>query len=151
MKSPMNVVFIVVDTLRASRLGCYGYPLPTSPTIDQLAASGALFERCIAPGIPTTPAHTTIYTGQHPLTHNIVSHGGAMDLDRKTPVLPELLQRAGYTTAALDNLIDIKPWFARGYEYYINSSFRHRLRLLISCEEINARAIPWIQSQSVTK
>lgn len=144
----MNVVFIVVDTLRASRLGCYGYIKPTSPTIDRLAAHGVLFERCFAPGIPTTPAHTTMYTGQHPLSHNIVSHGGVADLDRKVPVLPELMQRAGYTTAAFDNLIDIKPWLARGYEYYINSSFRHKLRLLISCEEINARAVPWIKAHA---
>src|SRR5579862_7866889 len=151
MEPPMNIVFIVVDTLRASRLGCYGYPLPTSPSIDRLANSGAVFETCIAPGIPTTPAHTTMYTGLHPLTHNIVCHGGQIDLDRKIPVLPELLQRAGYTTAALDNLIDIKPWLARGYEYYINPSFKHKMRLLVTCEETNARAVPWIRSHANEK
>jgi arylsulfatase A-like enzyme len=84
----------------------------------------------------------------HPLTHNIVSHGGELDLDRKTPVLPELMQKAGLTTAAVDNLYDIKPWLARGYEYYINPSFRHKMRLLVTCEEINARAVPWIESHA---
>lgn len=147
----VNIVFIVIDTLRASRLGCYGYPKPTSPTLDRLAAGGARFARCFAPGIPTTPAHTTLYTGLHPLTHNIVCHGGKVELDRKIPVLPELLQEAGYTTAAVDNLYDIKPWLARGYEYYVNPSFRHKLRLLVSCEEINARAIPWIQAHAREK
>lgn len=141
-----NILFIMVDTLRADRLGCYGYPQPTSPTIDQLAAEGTLFTHCFAPGIPTTPAHSTIYTGRHPISHNIVSHGGQVDLDRKIPVLPELLQQAGYTTAAVDNLYDIKPWLARGYEFYINPSYRHKLRLLTSCEEINERAIPWIRA-----
>jgi arylsulfatase A-like enzyme len=144
----MNIILIVVDTLRASRLGCYGYSKPTSPTLDRMAAQGARFERCFAPGIPTTPAHTTLFTGLHPLTHNIVCHGGQVDLDRKIPVLPEYLQDAGYTTAAVDNLYDIKPWLARGYEFYINPAFRHKLRLLVSCEEINARAIPWIQSHA---
>jgi arylsulfatase len=147
----VNILFILIDTLRADHLGCYGYPKPTSPTIDQLAAEGVLFERCFAPGIPTTPAHTTLYTGQHPLTHNIVCHGGAADLDRRTPVLPELLQQAGYTTAAVDNLYDIKPWLARGYEFYINPSFRHRARLLVTCEELNARAIPWLQAHAREK
>ncbi|MCS6775849.1 MAG: sulfatase [Chloroherpetonaceae bacterium] len=147
----MNIVLIVVDTLRASRLGCYGYEKPTSPAMDRLAAEGIQFARCIAPGIPTTPAHTTIYTGQHPLTHNIVTHGGQVDLDRKTPVLPELLQQAGYTTAAVDNLVTIKPWFARGYEFYIDPSYRHRYRLLVSCEEINARAIPWLRAYAHEK
>lgn len=147
----MNIVFIVIDTLRASRLGCYRYPLATSPTIDALAGQGARFERCFAPGIPTTPAHTTMYTGLHPISHNIVCHGGQVDLDRKIPVLPELLQNAGYTTAAVDNLYDIKPWLARGYEFYINPSFRHKLRLLVSCDEINARAIPWIKDHAREK
>ncbi len=142
----MNIIFIVIDTLRATRLGCYGYEKPTSPVIDELAAQGVRFSRCIAPGIPTTPAHTTMYTGVHPLTHKIVCHGGQVDLEKKIPVLPELLQRAGFTTAAVDNLIEIKPWLARGYEYYINPSSRHRLSMLVSCEEINARAIPWIES-----
>jgi arylsulfatase A-like enzyme len=141
----MNILLIVVDTLRASRLGCYGYGLPTSPAMDRLAEQGVRYARCIAPGIPTTPAHTTLYTGLHPLTHNIVCHGGQVDLDRKIPVFPELLQAAGYTTVAVDNLYDIKPWLARGYEFYINPSFRHKLRLLVSCDEINARAIPWLK------
>ncbi len=147
----MNILFILIDTLRADHLGCYGYPKPTSPNIDRLAEEGTLFERCFAPGIPTTPAHTTLYTGQHPLTHNIVCHGGSADLDRRTPVLPELLQQAGYTTAAVDNLYDIKPWLARGYEFYINPSFRHRARLLVTCEELNARAIPWLHTHAREK
>ncbi len=144
----MNILFIDIDTLRADHLGCYGYRLPTSPHIDALAAQGVLFEKCYAPGIPTTPAHTTIYTGLHPLSHNIVCHGGSVDLDKKTPVLPELLQQAGYTTCAIDNLFDIKPWLARGYEYYINPSHKHRMRLLVSCEEINHRAVPWLKAHS---
>lgn len=147
----MNIICIVIDTLRASRLGCYGYPKPTSPAIDQFATEGVRFTHCFAPGIPTTPAHTTLFTGLHPITHNIVSHGGRIDLDRKTPMLAELLQSAGYTTAAVDNLFDMKPWFARGFEFYINPSFRHKLRLLVSCEEINARAVPWIREHAGEK
>ena len=144
----MKIVFIDIDTLRADHLGCYGYPKPTSPTIDRMASEGVLFERCFAPGIPTTPAHTTIYTGMHPISHNIVTHGGTVDLDRRIPVLPELLQQAGLTTCAADNLYDVKPWLARGYEFYINSAHRHRMKLLVSCEEINHRAIPWIKAHA---
>lgn len=144
----MNILFIVIDTLRADHLECYGYGKPTSPAIDRLASQGVLFERCFAPGIPTTPAHTTMYTGMHPLSHNIVAHGGSVELDRKIPVLPELLQRAGYTTCAVDNLFDIKPWLARGYEFYVNPSHKHRMRLLVSCEEINRRAIPWLKAHA---
>ncbi len=144
----MNILLINIDTLRADHLHCYGYPKPTSPAIDHLASEGALFKRCFAPGIPTTPAHTTLYTGLHPIQHNIVSHGGSAELDHKCLVLPQLLQEAGLTTCAVDNLYDIKPWLARGYEFYINPSFHHRMRLLISCEEVNRRAIPWIKQHA---
>lgn len=147
----MNIILIVIDTLRASRLGCYGYPLPTSPAIDRLAAEGARFEQAFAPGIPTTPAHTTLFTGMHPLHHNVVCHGGQVDLDRRIPVLAELLQRAGYTTSAVDNLFHIKPWFARGFEYYINPASRRRLQMMVSCEEINDRAISWLRVHSSEK
>jgi arylsulfatase A-like enzyme len=140
----MNIIFIVIDTLRADHLGCYGYSKPTSPAIDRLAEQGVLFERFFAPGIPTTPAHATLYTGQHPLTHNIVCHGGTVDLDRRTPVFTEKLQQAGYTTCAVDNLFDIKSWLARGYEFYINPSHKHKMRLLVTAEETNKRALEWI-------
>lgn len=144
----MNIVVILVDTLRADHLGCYGYSKPTSPAIDALAAGSVVYEQCLAPGIPTTPAHATIYTGLHPLEHNIVCHGGSADLARALPVLPELLQQAGYTTCAVDNLYDLKPWLSRGYEFYINPSHRHRMRLLMTCEEVNHRAVEWIRGHA---
>ena len=43
-----NVLLISIDTLRPEHLGCYGYPRPTSPHIDRLAAEGACFEQHIS-------------------------------------------------------------------------------------------------------
>ncbi len=99
-----NLLLIVIDTLRADHLGCYGYARNTSPNIDTLAQQGVVGESLFAPGIPTQPAFTTIFTGQHPITHQIVSHGGEKQLSRDAPWLPERLQKAGYTTCAVDNL-----------------------------------------------
>ena len=39
-RDDLNVLFILVDTLRAHRLGAYGYERNTSPTIDALATGG---------------------------------------------------------------------------------------------------------------
>jgi len=144
----MNVVLMVIDTLRADHLGCYGYAYDTTPHLDRLAAEGVLFENCFAPGIPTLPAHTTLYTGRHPIAHNIVSHGGEVDLDEAIVVFPELLQQAGFaTTAAVDNLASLKPWMARGYDTYLNPASRHPLELLVSCEEINGAAVRWLRQR----
>ncbi|GMA61198.1 hypothetical protein GCM10025859_16380 [Alicyclobacillus fastidiosus] len=71
----MKIVFVSLDTLRADRLGCYGYALPTSPHLDQIAEEGVLFEQAFAADIPTEVAHTGIFTGKVGLRTGVVSHG----------------------------------------------------------------------------
>src|SRR2546425_12860277 len=64
-----NVLLITIDTLRADRLGCYGYARPTSPHIDRLAMQGALFERMYTTLPRTTQSVATILTGRYPKSH----------------------------------------------------------------------------------
>ncbi len=112
----MNVVLICIDTLRADRLGCYGFSRRTSPHIDRVAEQGVVFEKCISPSIPTHPGHTNMLTGRDVFSHQIVCQGSArVELDEEIPTLAQLLQQAGYFTAAADNL---GRWFNRGYELY---------------------------------
>ena len=148
METKANVLLITVDALRADHLGCYGYHRDTSPSIDALASEGVLVERFICSAIPTHPSYTTLYTGQHPLTHGIVAHAGKNELGREAPFLPELFLQAGYTTCAVDNLWRGRPWFGRGYEYYIDPSVRRPLLLGVTCEELNARTIPWLRTHA---
>ena len=143
-----NVVLIVVDTLRADHLGCYGHTNDTSPRIDKLAADGVLFEREICSAIPTQPSFTTLFTGQHPITHGIVGHGGTAQLAKDAPYLSQFLLGSGYTTCAIDNLIRERHWFGRGFEFYIDPSVRRPLLLGVTCEELNARAIPWLKAHA---
>ena len=42
-RGDLNVVFILIDTLRADHLGSYGYERPTSPNMDRLASRGIRF------------------------------------------------------------------------------------------------------------
>jgi arylsulfatase len=146
MENPTNVLLITVDTLRADRLGCYGHSRATSPNIDKLAGEGALAERFFCAGIPTQPAYTTLYTGQHPIRHGVVAHGGRSELAKDAPFLPQIYLREGYTTCAVDNLARIKPWFGRGYEFYIDPSVRRPLLIGVTCEELNARIVPWLRA-----
>ncbi|HET7767685.1 MAG TPA: sulfatase [Chloroflexota bacterium] len=148
METPTNVLLITVDTLRADRLGCYGYPRVTSPNIDALAAQGALAERFFCAGIPTQPSYTTLYTGQHPIRHGVIAHGGQAELAKDAPFLPQAFLREGYTTCAVDNLARIKQWFARGYEFYIDPSVRRPLLIGVTCEELNARIVPWLHAHA---
>ena len=75
MTDQPNILLITVDTLRADHLGCYRYHRPTSPYIDAIAAGGALCENAFCSAIPTQPSYTTLYTGQHPIRHGIISKG----------------------------------------------------------------------------
>jgi arylsulfatase A-like enzyme len=138
----------VVDALRADHLSSYGYPRATSPHLDATAASGVLCESMYCAGIPTQPAFTTIHTGQHPMTHGIVSHGGSAELSKKTPTLAELFLGAGYSTCAVDNLMRERLWFGRGFECYVDPSLRRILHLGVTCEELNRRAIPWLRAHA---
>lgn len=141
----MNILLIAVDTLRAQQLSCYGYGRPTSPAIDALAREGVLFEEMIASAIPTHPSFTTLYTGQHPMTHGVVAHEGDIDLARKTPLLASTLLRNGWTTCAVDNLATARDWFLRGYEFYIDPSQRRSLGLMVTCEQQNTRAVEFLR------
>jgi len=149
MNTGPNIVLISVDSLRADHLGCYGYHRPTSPFIDALAGEGVLAERLFCPGLPTYPSYTTLYTGQHPLTHGILAHGGDAQLAREAPFLPRLFIESGYVTCAVDNLARGRIWFGRGYEYYIDPSVRRTvLTMAVTCEELNARTIPWLRAHA---
>lgn len=148
MHDKLNIVLLTVDSLRADHLGCYGYERATSPFMDAFARTGVLAERFIAPAIPTQPSYTTLLTGQLPITHNIVSHGGHANIAREAPMLPEILAQAGYTTCSVDNLWRHRFWYGRGFEFIIDPSVTKNLLISVTCEELNHRTIPWIKQHA---
>lgn len=60
-----NVVLVVVDTLRADRMSCYGYSRPTTPFLDRMADEGALFEDVTAQFSWTVPSMVSMFTGRY--------------------------------------------------------------------------------------
>jgi len=101
-RSRPNVLVIGIDTLRADRLGCYGYGRPTSPHLDALARESVLFERAISQSPWTLPAFASIFTGVLPSTHGAGrGRGQAVEhFDGGRPTLATLLRDAGYRTAS---------------------------------------------------
>lgn len=145
MDEKLNVLMITIDSQRADHLGSYGYGYDTSPTLDKLAAEGALAERLYCSAIPTHPSYTTLYTGQHAIRHKIVAHAGKNVLSREAPFLPEFFMEEGYNTCAADNLMRARLWFGRGYEFYLDSSIRRPLVVNVTCEDIHHRVLPWLR------
>ncbi|MBW2268457.1 MAG: sulfatase [Deltaproteobacteria bacterium] len=83
-----HVVLVTIDTLRADRLGIYGYERDTSPHIDRFFARGSVFENASSSAPCTNPSVRQYL-------------GGAFDYDVKRDVLAELLSGEGYRTAAV--------------------------------------------------
>jgi arylsulfatase A-like enzyme len=108
---PRNVLLIVADTLRADRLGCYGYPRPTSPNIDRLARSGTLYRRNYSQACWTLPSMISLMTGR-----SVVDE--LHQLPPQPPVLGEAAREAGCETAAFLTNQGLGPasGFQRGYD-----------------------------------
>ena len=94
-----NVLLITIDTLRADRLGAYGYDRPTSPELDRFAAGAVVFEEAQASAPWTLPSLASMLTGEEPPTHACQSFGSVLDDSFVT--LPERLLAAGYDTACV--------------------------------------------------
>ena len=94
-----NVVLVTIDTLRADHLGSYGYPLPTSPFLDSLAADGVRFDRAIAASSHTAPSHASMFTSHYPARHRVLFNG--LDLGQGIPTLASLLGEAGFESTAV--------------------------------------------------
>ncbi|MEO6710638.1 MAG: sulfatase [Planctomycetota bacterium] len=123
-----NVLVICIDTLRADRLGCYGYEKhPTSPNIDALASEALVFERTTAAAGWTKPSVPSFMTGTYPVQHGVYE-GSAHEADgQKSDVLPpdamtlaESFSAAGYQTAAFIHNAHLRGGlgFEQGFERY---------------------------------
>lgn len=66
LERPLNVILITVDTLRADGLGFAGYPKPTSPNLDALAAKSTVFERAYSMASYTGKAVGPMLIGKYP-------------------------------------------------------------------------------------
>src|SRR5438874_2438197 len=70
-----SVLLITIDTLRADRVGAYGYAAARTPVFDALAARGARFEHAYSAAPITLTSHATIMTGRYPPGHGARHNG----------------------------------------------------------------------------
>lgn len=112
-----NVVLIVMDTLRADRMSCYGYERETTPNLDALARAGLRYERAYSTSSWTWPSTASILTGHYPQEHGVVSNEACtLALDQMS--IAEALQRRGYTTMGFscNPLIHPDRYYDQGFE-----------------------------------
>ncbi len=96
----MNLLVITLDTMRADRIGAYGYEKAETPHLDDLARKGIMFENCYTPVPLTLPAHCSIFSGRYPLGHR-VRDNGTFFLSESETTLAEMMRDSGYDTYAV--------------------------------------------------
>ena len=109
-----NVLFVVIDTLRRDRLGCYGYRRDTSPNIDRLASRSIVFERAFANSDGTILTHISLLSSRYTAPQETAPG--------PTQTLAQTFSEAGYGTygvAANPTLLAAMGW-GRGFDRYID-------------------------------
>lgn len=116
-----NVAIIVIDTVRADRLSCYGYGRPTTPRIDELCARGVRFQNAASTSSWTLPAHASLFTGLFPISHGATQEH--VRLDGGAPTLAEILGAHGYATfaASANPLVSVNTGLDRGFDAFADT------------------------------
>lgn len=123
-REDLNVLFVLIDTLRADRLGSYGYERDTSPAIDKLASRGVRFGRHLSQSTWTKSSMASMWTSLYPnrtgVTRfdHIVSEAAIMPAER--------LRDAGYRTVGLYRNGWVAPTFGfdQGFDVYTRPAQR---------------------------
>jgi arylsulfatase A-like enzyme/Flp pilus assembly protein TadD len=147
-----NVLLITLDTVRADRLGCYGYARARTPNLDALAKRGVRFERAYATVPYTLPAHASILTGLYPPAHGLhVNFQGSVPAEAQSVAAG--FQAAGYRTGALvaSGVLDRRFGLARGFDSYDDLHDRplnQSSQVERPGSEVSAAAVKWLEQAS---
>jgi arylsulfatase A-like enzyme len=116
--APPNVIVIVVDTLRADRLGAYGDPQGLTPFLDRLARRGTVFANAYAASSWTCPSIASLFTSRSVSHHGVVSFQSRLADDEIT--FAEQLAAAGYVGGGFSaNLrLTMENGFAQGFAHW---------------------------------
>ena len=142
-----DILIIIIDTLRADHLGCYGYFRDTSPTINALAQESVVFERCMAPVALTLPTHMSIFTGVYPYEHgflsNIAKLGGLWIPSPALKTFATVLSENGYTTAGFVSAAPVKKitGMAAGFSVWSEPSVKK-----VTGEDTTRRVLKWLDA-----
>ena len=138
-----NVVVLLIDTLRASKLQTY-YPKSRvkTPAIDEMAAQGAVFERAQSPENWTKPSVASVLTSLHPATHK--TKEDASKLPRSALMLSEVYKKEGFKTASFiaNGYVSNAFGFDQGWDHYTNYI---RERRNTNASNVFGEAQAWIE------
>jgi arylsulfatase A-like enzyme/Flp pilus assembly protein TadD len=152
----MNLVFLTLDTMRADRIGAYGYEQAKTRNLDNLARQGVMFENCYTPVPLTLPAHCSIFTGRYPLGHR-VRDNGTYFLGENETTLAELMKDGGYDTYAViaSFVLLSKFGLSQGFSVYDDSldagELLHNFYSEITADVVYDKFSRWLKKREQQK
>ncbi|MGH7818354.1 MAG: sulfatase, partial [Candidatus Binatia bacterium] len=117
-RSDVNVLFVLIDTLRASRLRTYGYSRPTSPFLDVLASQGVRFGRHLSQSSWTKCSMASLWTALNPARTGVTRFDHVLAQEARLPA--EIFREAGFRTAGIwrNGWVEGYFGFDQGFEVY---------------------------------
>ena len=117
-RDDVNVLFILVDTLRADHLGAWGYERDTSPVLDEMASSGVRFAHQVAQSSWTKCSMASLWTALYPPRTGVTRFEHVVSPEARLPA--EILSDAGFRTAGLfrNGWVDSSFGFDQGFQVY---------------------------------
>ncbi|MGB9073513.1 MAG: sulfatase-like hydrolase/transferase [Terriglobales bacterium] len=109
-RAAKSLVLVTVDCWRADHAGFMGYPAPTTPFLDRLAAESLVFPKAIVTGAPTYYSFPGLLAARFPL-------GLGREVVGLAPgelTLATVFERAGYETAAY---VAANPYLSARFGY----------------------------------
>ena len=153
----MNLVMIIIDSLRKDHVGCYGNNWIETPTLNSLAEESVVFEAAYPESLPTLPQRRAMHTGKftfpfrgyYPRRGDVVKIYGWEPIPEQQTTLAEILRKAGYQTGLIcDSYHCFKPSmnFHRGFNQFqwIRGQEMDRLRRPLPRDAIADVLLPWM-------
>ncbi len=138
-----NVILIMVCSLRADHLGCYGYDLPTSPNLDRFAAASTRFAHAAAPSSWTLWSTAAVLTGRYP--ERIFRTSDYMAADAVYPGLPSVLANRGYAT----NYLSDHPFLRNDLNFNYSQDFAYHRTL--GMDDFTQKLAPAVTAQALER
>ena len=117
-RDDVNLLFVLIDTLRADHLGAWGYHRDTSPVLDRLARGGVRFAHQVSQSSWTKCSMASLWTGLYPARTGVTRFDHVVAPEATLPA--EILRAAGFRTAGLfrNGWVDSSFGFSQGFEVY---------------------------------
>jgi arylsulfatase A-like enzyme len=125
-RKDLNLLFVLIDTLRSDRLHSYGYARETSPEIDRLAASGVRFAHQMSQSSWTKCSMASMWSTLYPLHNGVTRFDDVLSPDARLPA--EVLHEAGFRTVGIFRNGWVAPNFGfdQGFDLYIRPTISPR-------------------------